>query len=204
MSKKMRYFLFVMLLIVPLVLAACGGDDKDDKKDDKGSSVELTQSFESVSGVSFQYPEGWVAGDSDGGPMVANNQAAYDKMAAGGAENNPVAGEAGVVLLAVGLADMGLPEDSDLNTVYGMMVGAMTGEGMETVGEPADIKVGGADAKKVYVKDAESGNEGMLVVSVKDGNLFMGVLANAAGETSNFEAAALAIIGSATYTAPAG
>jgi hypothetical protein len=168
-----------------------------------GGGEALSQTFDSMTGVSFDYPEGWVAGDSDGQAVAANNQTVYDKLDAGGEENNPVAGEAGVVVVGLGLAELGLPADTSVDTVFNMFIGAMTGEGLETTSEPEAIMLGDVDAIKVYITDTDGGGEGVLVVMIKDDALILGILVTAQDGVPDFEATALDIIGSATYTAPA-
>lgn len=208
MSKKMRYFLFVLLLIVPLILAACGGDDDDDDGDNGGNggngggdAVTLSQSFDSATGVSFKYPEGWVTDDTDQGPGAASSQALYDKM--DDPDASPTSDEAAVIFLAMPTADLGM-EGADLATVFDMMLGGMTGEGMETTGDVQDVTLGGNEGKKVTVRDSESGSEGFVAAFMQGDAVIIGIMITGEGGMGQFEATATSIVGSATYTAPAG
>lgn len=208
MSKTMRYFLLVLLLIVPLVLAACGGDDDDDK-DDKGGgdAAALNQTFESASGIKFSYPDGWIAGDESGDVVVANNQAMFDKITAevddlDAVLPGPEAGEVSVIFMAMTAADLGMDDAPDLRTGFDLVLGFMVGEDMQTVGDVQEVKIGDHDGLRINFTATDPEAEGFLAGFMADGSFVFGIVMNAAGETANFEAVALNIIGSAVYTAP--
>lgn len=206
MYRKMRYLLLVLVLIVPLALAACGGDD-DDKDDNGGGNgdVELSQTFESETGATVKYPEGWVAMEDGGQIVLANSQALMDKMQdSTDIEAKPEKGEAGVVLSVMPLAALGLEEGAELDTIFDMMVQGMTSEGMEAEGDAQSIKVGDSDAKRLDVKLTDEGGEGMVVFYINDaGALVMAILATADDERGTYDDLALKIAESVTWTAPA-
>lgn len=206
MYRKMRYLLLVLVLIVPLALAACGGDD-DDKDDNGGGNgdVELSQTFESETGATVNYPEGWVAMENGGQIVLANSQALMDKMQdSTDIEAKPEKGEAGVVLSVMPLAALGLEEGAELDTIFDMMVQGMTSEGMEAEGDAQSIKVGDSDAKRLDVKLTDEGGEGMVVFYINDaGALVMAILATADDERGTYDDLALKIAESVTWTAPA-
>lgn len=200
MSRKLRYVLFVLLLVVPLVLAACGGDD--DKQDDNASSgAALTETFESPQGIKLMYPKGWVATEQASGIIVANSQATLDKAIAGGSENNPTKDEGALVVTSVPAAALG--EGLDLKGAFDMMMQGMAGEGMATDGDAVDFKVGGNDARRQNVKSAAEQGEGFIAVMQSGDTLIIGILATGTGGRATFEADALKIFESITYTAPA-
>ncbi len=190
-NKKFGLLLVVLMLIVPMALAACGDDDKDEKKGD--SKVELNQTFESVTGLTAKYPEGWVTQDTLM-PMIANSEAALN------------AEEIGEGMAAV----MFMPVPSDqlmgmsVKEAFEMMGGAMAGEIGEG-GEASDvkeIKIAGKDGYRIDIKDAQS--EGFVVgFEGEGGALILGIGATGNGKLGDFESTMLAIIESATYTAPA-
>lgn len=206
MAKKWRYLIFVLLLVVPLVLAACGGDDDDDNGDNgDNGDVELTQDFTSADGISFQYPEGWVASDQEGQVFVANSQTALDKMIAGGVENNPTEGEAAFLVTGIPLDMMGVDAASaSLDDVFTQMTSAMTGEGMTTEGDVQDIELGDTDAKKINVSDDTSSTEGVIVGMIdSDGAFIMLVGVAPEGERGNVEDTVMAVAETVDWAAPA-
>lgn len=206
MSRKMRYLLLILVLIVPLALAACGGDD-DDKDDNGGGNGEaaLSQTFESETGATVKYPEGWVAADDFGQIVLANSQALMDKMTDSASDDAQIEkGEVAVVLGVMPLAAIGFEEGTELDSVFDMMVQGMTSEGMEAEGDAQSIKVGDYDAKRLDVKLTEEGGEGMVVFYINDaGALVMSILATADDERGTYDDLALKIAESVTWTAPA-
>lgn len=207
MFRKMRYLLLVLVLIVPLALTACGGDDDDDNGDggSGNGAVELSQTFESETGATVKYPEGWVAMDDGGQIVLANSQALMDKMQdSASSEAKPEKGEAGVVLVVMSLADSGFESDTALDTVFDMMIQGMTNEGMEAEGDAQSIKVGDYDAKRLDVKLTDEGGEGMVVLYINDaGALVTAILATADDERGTYDDLMLKIIETVTWTAPA-
>ncbi len=68
MSRKLGLLLVVFLVIVPLVMTACGGNDKKDN----AKAADLKQEFKSTTGITVKYPDGWAAQDGDSGVEIAN------------------------------------------------------------------------------------------------------------------------------------
>lgn len=207
MNKKFRYFLFVLLLIVPMTLAACGGDDDDDNGDNgDAEDLELNQSFESDMGVTFDYPEGWAASEDAGQIFLGNSQSVMDKMQSTDMDSaSPEEDEAGFVISALSLADMGMEaSDTTLDEIFGMMTGAMTGEGMSTDGDAEDITIDGTDAKLQRVSDSESGSDGFIIAFLEDEGFVMMIGLTAEGEADDYEDVAQEIAATIEFTAPSG
>lgn len=205
MSKKLRYLLFVLVLMIPLVLAACGGDDDDgDNGGGSGDSVSLNQTFESETGVSFKYPDGWAAQDDEGQIILSNSPEGLEAMTALESGEGPGEGQVGMMVMALPLADLGMPEDTTVDTIFDMMTGSMTSEGMETVGDTEELKIGDNDARKVNVKDAESGSDGFIIAFLDENDTYMMLIGvTASGERDNYDDVALDIAETIEYTAPA-
>jgi hypothetical protein len=201
MSKKL-VLLIVLLLIVPMALAACGGDDdKEDKKDNGGA--DLSQSFTSASGVTVEFPEGWVAKDGTSGLTVANSQDAMDKLEAQGDEV-PEGAAALISMGAMPVAQLGLAEGAGVKDVLTMMSTAMSGE-TTSVGDVEEMKLGDRDAAKVSMKDSNTKSEGFIVaLKIDDANVLIVAATARDGELGKVEATFMKIIESMTYTAPAG
>lgn len=197
MMKKWGLILIVALLLVPMALTACGGDDDKDEGG-KASDVKLGQTFsDEATGITVNYPDGWSAkADDSGGVILANSEAALDMEALG--EN-----DLGVAIMALPLAMIGA---TDLESAFTMFSGMMTGESETvTAGEVKDIKVGSADAKSMTVKDSGDKTEGVIIgFLTEDGTQFV-LVAGAAyeGKMSSIEGTALAVAATIKVAPPA-
>jgi hypothetical protein len=190
MFKKLSLLLVVLMLI----MTACGGDKKDNKK------VDLNQTFESTSGLTVKYPDGWAARDNSGSIEIANKAEYFDTEAT----EVPTGAVVIMVMPPFAPSDMGLAEDASIKDLLGMMAQGMGGEGA-TVGETKDAKVGGKDAARASIKDANTKSEGFVIgYKVDDTHFVIAIVATRDGELSKSENTALKIIESMTYTAPAG
>ncbi|MBN1563719.1 MAG: hypothetical protein JXA10_07765 [Anaerolineae bacterium] len=185
-NKKVA-LLLVLLLIVPMVLVACGDDDDgDDKK------VELNQTLESASGLTVKYPEGWATMDEGIGVSIANSEEALNA--------DDITGDmAAVMLMASSLADLGMSAREAFD-MFGSGAASEVGENGEA-SDVKDVKVAGVDGYRIDVTDDKT--EGFIVGFEKDGNMIIGIGVAAKDKLGDFEATLLAIIESATYTAPA-
>lgn len=209
MSRKKWFALLILVLIFSMVAAACGGDDDDDGDDNGGGDAALSQTFESSSGITIKYPEGWVARDGDSGIEIANSQAAFDAMDAEGDENDEIP-EDGFALLIMNPADMALPgmENLDAKGIVGMIAGFMADEGEDEgmqAGEMEDAKVGDWDAGKVPVTDSSLKAEGFIIgYKYDDTTAVIAIALAREGELGDYEDTAIKMLESVTYTAPAG
>ncbi len=200
-TKKLT-LLLIVLLAMPVILAACGGDDNDDG----AKAAELSQTFESSTGLKVEYPEGWIARDGDSGPEIANSQQTLDAMDATEEAEVP---EDGFALLLLNPADMALPglETMDAKAVLEMFAGFMAGEGTDEgmkIGEIEETKVGDYAAVRLSVTDSTIKSEGfMLAYKLDDTTVIFAVAMAHDGKLGDFENTALEIIKSIEYTAPA-
>jgi hypothetical protein len=197
MSKKVSLLLVVLLLLVPLVMTACGGDDK---KDDK--SADLKQTFESTSGITVKYPDGWAARDGDSGIEIANKAEYFDVE--GNAEEVPAGAVVVMVMPPFAPSDMGLADDAAMKDILGMFAQGMGGEGAE-VGDVKETKVGSKDAARVSIKDSAIKSDGFVIAfKIDDTHVVIAFVVARDGELSKSESTALKVIESMTYTAPGG
>jgi hypothetical protein len=189
MSKKL-YLLTVVLLIVPMILTACGDDKKEDKKDN--AAVNLSQSYTSTTySLTVKYPEGWVASDGDSAVNIGNSQAAIDVMAASNDVEIP-AGSFGVQVMAIPLAEIGMADQSVADVLKAMS--ASMSSDTTHVGDVKDVKVGGKDGARVDITDDKQKADGFVIGFKLDDNTLIMVAGMAAkGELDKNEATALKI-----------
>ncbi len=198
MSRKLGLLLVVFLVIVPLVMTACGGDDKKDN----AKAADLKQEFTSTSGITVKYPDGWSAQDSDAGVAIANKP---EYLNLTGNAEIPSGGVTVLILAAFDPSAMGLAADASVKDVVSTIAPSMAGQssGMK-VGDVKDLKVGGKDAARVDVSDSATKSEGFLIgYKVDDKNIVLAIVGTHQGELNKYEATALKMIESITYTAPA-
>jgi hypothetical protein len=188
MSKKL-YVLTVVLLVVPLILTACGGDKKDDKK---GSAASLSQSFTSTTySLTVKYPDGWLAADGDSGVNLGNNQAAIDVVAASNEVEIP-AGSFAMQVMAIPLAEIGMADQSIVDILKAMS--ASMASDTTHVGDVQETKVGGKDGARLSVTDDKQKADGFVLGFKLDDNTLIMVAGMAAkGELDKNEATALKI-----------
>lgn len=202
MSKKLSLLLVLLLLIVPLTIAACGDDDKDDKKDD-GGNVELNQTFESASGVTVKYPDGWAAQDGDSGVEIANSQDALAALGDSHVTSVPDNTVAVLIIPPMPLSMMG-EADMSMADLLGVMNGEMGSEDGTSVGSVQELTVNGREAARVNITDEDANSEGyMLAYKIDDETAVIVAVVASKGDLEGNEDAAMKIIESITYEAPA-
>ena len=189
---KKSVMVLVVLVVVAALLAACGGD----KKSSSSSSVDLKQNYDSPTGVSVKYPDGWVAKDASGGVYVASSQDAMDTMEATDSQG-PGKGQAGVMLMAMPGDALGGMSPAD---AFKAMAPSLASEST-TASDVKDTKVNGQAAFRIDITDANG--EGFMLGWDKNGSLVIAAGVAAPGELKNHESTLLKIIDSVTYTAPA-
>jgi len=203
MSKKLSLLLVVLLLIVPLTMAACGDDDKDDDNGNgDGGSVELNQTFESSSGVTVKYPEGWAAQDGDSGVEIANSEDALAALGDSEVTSVPDGTVALMIIPPMPLEMMGA--EMSMADVLGMMSGEMGSDEGATVGEVQELTVNGKEAARADITDEEINSEGyMMAYKIDDNNVVIVAAVASQGDLESNEDVLLKIIESMTYEAPA-
>lgn len=205
---KFRKFSLVMfILVLVVVLAACGG--KDDEKD---SAVNLSQSLsgtmEGVGTITMAYPEGWVgkAGE-DGSLAIANSQATMDKMDSSGPDNI-AKGEAAAVamvmpVMAYEFFDWGTdPSPADATGYLNMLAGETT---EANIGEAETFEVGGRQAAMASGTMTEGDStQGAIIVAVKfDEGMGLIIFITHPDEVNDYKDTAKAMAGKLEFAAAA-
>ncbi len=189
MPKKWIGALFVLVLVVPLALTACG----DEKK-----AEDLNQTFESTLGLTLKYPEGWVVKDVDGGILIANTAEMAAQMEADNEEPFPKGGFGLMIFDPSMLIGAG---QSPRDVVDGFAT-AFADENT-TVDDPKDVKVGNNQGAKVTFKSNVQKGEGFLIAWNEDGTTYMVIALAYEGKLDEYDATAQKILESIDYNASA-
>ena len=196
MSKKWVYVFFVLLLVVPLALAACGGDKGGEAKD-------LSETFESTTGLSFKYPKGWIAKDSDQGIVLANSEEMMAMIESNETDQTPPEGGFAVLFFDPGDMAMMVEAGQSPKDIAGQFSQFM-GDEDTTVGDVEDAKVGGNEGAKVSITSSKDKGEGYLIVWQDGDTMHLAVVMAREGELGKLDPTAQKILESVSYTAPAG
>jgi len=179
-----------LLLVASLALAACGSDKKD-----KGSkAADLKQTFESTTGISVKYPDGWVAQDAENGEVyIANSQDTLTAIKSTDTEEL-AKGQVAMLLSIIPAEALG---DKSLKDAITM---SASEEGKSE--EVKEVKLGGKEAYRTEMSSDKL--EGFTIGFEAEGAIVIAVGATAKGELKNQEEATLLkILESVTYKAPA-
>jgi hypothetical protein len=201
--KQSRWLvLLVLVLAAALLLVACGDDDDDD-----GDNHDLSQTFESATGVTVQYPDGWAARDGDSGPEIANGSDAFDAMDLDDETEIPEDAFAMMIFDPGQMADLPGLAEMDAKALLEMMADFFAGEdedGMQIEGDVSDTKVGDIDGVKLSISDDQTKSDGLMVAYKLDGNTaVLAIFLSREGKLDEYEDTAMDVLGSVTYTAPA-
>lgn len=191
--KMRRSFLLLVVVLLSLVLVACGGSGDANSG---GSAVTLSQTFSAEdSAIGFKFPEGWIANSDFGQVTLASSQAAIDAA-------EPITGALIVNFLVAPTADIaGLAENATPTDVLNVFRSFMEGENAPTFGDVSEQKVGNMDAAQISGSD-DTTDAIVYVVKVADDAYIVIVGGTAKGEMGNYEVTLKAVIESITYTAP--
>ena len=197
MKLRSLTLMLILLLLVPL-LAACGGDDNGNNDGDNGDSqsVSLSQTF-SEAGLTFSYPEGWVAESMGGEGGVAANSQEVLELAQSDAEDValPDGAQAALVFGFAAPAEAGLDATSILEL--------FTSEGDDTeVGEIQEFTLGEREGVTVTMQDSASDSEGAFYVFPIDDSTF-GIVAGISNTGDYNDALIREIVESVQFTPPA-
>jgi hypothetical protein len=166
MSRKLS-LLVVALLIPPVILTACGGNDK--KKDKASETVDLDQTFTSENyGLTLKYPNGWTARDGDYSIEIGNGQEAIDVMNAGADAVIP-ADSFGLQIAAVPLVEIGMAGQPITNVLKGTAL-SMNSEHTKA-GEVKELKIGGKEAARVEITNTKQKADGFVIGFMLDENI---------------------------------
>ncbi len=186
MSKKSLYVFFVLLLVVPLALAACGGEKE---------AEDLSETFDSATGLSLKYPKGWVVKDSDGGIAIANSEEMAARLESESAEGVPKDGF-GLMILDPALATMFSAGQSPKE--FAAQFASDFADENTTVGEAEDVKVGDNAGVKVSIKSSKEKSEGYLLVWESGDTTYIAIAIAYEGKLGDYEATAQKIMESIT------
>lgn len=158
-----------LILVLALILAACGGNGDADGDTVGEDTTALTQSvtyqdefMEDSPSLTVSYPEDWVA-DTDFGLLIGSTQNAIDQMD----ENDPSIGDDDQLLLIDVLPAMMLEGVENLDDVYNFMTEMSTETDTFSIGEPTSVTIGGNDARRMSA--TERGLEGTTWLIEIDG-----------------------------------
>lgn len=187
MSKRLPGTSLILLLLMSL-LGACGGDVTT-------TPAPLTQNFtSSASGISLQYPAGWVAGDLLGQVIVANFQGAETA-------DVPAPGQFQARLFVTPLSAItGLPPDATPRQTLEFFAQSLTTTGA-TFNPAADITIGGHPTARIDGSSTD-GQAVVFVIDLGQGNFLFASATAAPGELAQFEPTLTLILTTITYTAP--
>ncbi|NLX11778.1 MAG: hypothetical protein GXY36_19195 [Chloroflexi bacterium] len=175
-----KRFLSLALLAIMLLANVAGVVQA---QADPESDLPLTQSI-SGQGLTFAYPEGWIASapdDDNFGFTFADSQATLDQMAEITEENTPTMRPEQVTIFAYALLKSDLPDGLDLPFIFQAVVSEV-GADVE-VGESVELAAGEFDALKAPLDGPH--NDGWLYLIDTDGAFI--VLAGAAGDVPQLE-----------------
>jgi len=187
----------LLLLLIPLILIACGDDKQDDKPSNAktNSDLKLPQTFiDQESGLTVQYPAGWVAVTEGSGVAVASSQAALESETLS-------ADDLGVIIEVNPIASLGA---ADLDGVFTAFTSAMTAANDgTTVTPPTSLKIGTTDARRITITHPEEGDAVLIAWLTDGGTSVLSVMGVAPqGKLSTLEPYVLAIANNLKYTAP--
>lgn len=207
--KFRRLSWLILLVVLSMVLVACGGDDDGGDGDDSGdgdaaSAIELGQAVESEEGLSFDIPEDWVFEAEFGQVTIASSEdvmATMDTDATSLGEGNAAAVVA--LLPADTLEILELAADASPADVLNAFAG---NEGAPEIGDIEEFEAGGnaaAIAAGSQSIDEVTIDSTQVAVSLNGAFALFNFVADE-GQLEGFDSIIRAIVGSAEYTAPSG
>lgn len=193
---KKWYGIMVVGLALLLVLTAAACGDDDDKDNGGGSSdTDLSQTFDSATGLSVKYPEGWAASDEEGMLQLATSEEVF-------AADSVEEGQMGIIFFDPAMVSMmGGGEGGSPADILTSFSEGMGDEG--EFGDVSEIKFGDHDGARVNVSDENT--EGfMAAIQVTDDDIVIATVVTAKDDLDEHESTALDILGTVSYTAPEG
>ncbi|MEO8609616.1 MAG: hypothetical protein ABI690_17120 [Chloroflexota bacterium] len=184
-----RKLSFLLIGMVALMLAACGGGGGTGTNGN-ASSAALDQSYD-ADGVTFKYPTGWVVQKpaAPGGPItLGNNQATLDVLGAGNSTKAESGQQAIIIYPFVGDAFKAISATitAPIDLLKQMAPAMSSGDNGLKFGDPVEATVGGNPAAKA-TGTSDAGDGKIIVIKAGDVGyvLVMGVTAK--GELGNIE-----------------
>jgi len=192
---KKWYGVMVVGLALLLVLTAAACGDDDDKDNGGGSSdTDLSQTFDSATGLSVKYPEGWAASEDSEMIQLVTSEEAMEAETIGEDELGILIFNPMVVSMIAG----GAESPTDILANFSEMMGD-EGE----FGDVSETKIGDHDGARVNVSDDET--QGFMVAfKVNESDVVIATVVTAKDQLDEHESTALDILGTVSYTAPEG
>jgi hypothetical protein len=201
MSKKM-ILVVALLLIVPVVLGACGGDKKDKKEDENRVEVPLTQMFESESGIALNLPDGWAAENISGGVRTTNSQEFLAVFAEASLQEIP----AGMVDLEAQVLPLNMLAPSGETSMKAVLTSLLP----KMIGSDPAVKA--TDVEGLTIGDREAARTRVTsdkmagaihVVKLDENNVMLVSYLTRPDEIATFEDTLAQVVDAIDYTAPA-
>jgi hypothetical protein len=188
MSKQLRFALLLLLVLsLPLTIAAQVPDTAPAVTPQDGDGDELTEVFEATSGATVMFPEGWVAEENpdDGSIEIFNDPALLERDD----DQDPQPGEAGVIIFP-GIPAGGMEVSEVLS-----LVTAQNDDPAMIISDIEEIDLDGTDAFRVDIADDVT--DGIFIAyEGPNDTIVLTAGMTATGEMEDFEDTLLAIIAS--------
>jgi hypothetical protein len=147
-------------------------------------------------GISMSYPADWEFEPEEGMGMVGAMFSTVEGFDVGGPEDG-----AGLVLLAIPLADFGMSSD-DVDELWDEFAEGMSGEA--DVGEPELIDIGGADGQLAMIESAEEDMKGYVAMTTANDIAYIfAAVASPASTWEDYEMVLMAMLDSVEFFEPA-
>lgn len=200
MSKKMM-LVAALLMIVPVMLGACGGDKQDKAQEPKTTLVPLPQTVETASGIVLKLPDGWVSEEISGGVRATNREEFLAAFAAASLQEIP----AGMLDLEAQVLPLKALVTSDQTSMKGVLtelLPKMIGSDPTVKSTEVEaIKVGDREAARVRVTSDQMAGA-IHLVKLDDANVILvSYLARPDEITTNQDLLAQ-VVDAVDYTAP--
>lgn len=199
MFNKHR-ILLTLLIVLSLVLVACGGDaEGDGDNSDSGDAIALTQNTttdEPVTGgtLSVDYPEGWFAESAGGAIILADSEEALASQQDGAEEGQVLSS---VSFLSTEMVSS-MAGDGELTPLSVLQVFSSEAGDEVNMGEPEETTIGGNSAALVTATDDTA--DTMVIIIEVEGGYILVAGTTGLGEMASARPTIEAIAGSVVYT----
>ncbi len=198
--KQRRFARSISVAILALMLASCSVVEMMTAMlGDGGDRVSLSQGYDNE-GLSFNYPDGWVAVDDMGQIMIASSQETLDLMMGEDSAGPPLS-QLGMAIILMPLEELGLGDDATPMSVMEMFLPMLQSEGEMEFSELSEETIAGKTAVHAEASD-ENMQVAIIIVDVGGGAFALVTGAAAPGELNDFNDEINTIIGSMNYSAP--
>lgn len=210
--KSRKFFLPIILIIIAMVIVACGGDEDSDSDsgDNTGGDTNLSQSIsfdDTTLGmtISVDYPDGWASQAEDGSLILGNNQESLDMI---GGDEAPTGDQIGGNVIYFDDETLAIIVDGDAPSLSDILTSFAAPSGDDSDFELGDIEettVG--DVNIVYAEGTGGITDDNVTVSFAyaitevEGGIVMGIFATEEGEIGQYADEIKGIVASASVAA---